>query len=169
VAISREGSITWPATRWIGEATRYCGTYSITGNSIELNPSPGKKTFSISLKKNTNGGILLDAYTFQPPSKDLRLAGFYRYNFGGGRVGMGQHGITFYKDGRFTDSASTVVITPVPQARGGTAQAIGTYSIDGYTLELHYSDGTLRRRSFWENTKNSAYIDGVLYTIPTPH
>lgn len=62
-----------------------------------------------------------------------------------------------------------------PYAAGGStsqrdcgATHLGTYTFDGYTLELHYQNGQAKRLLFfyWDNKKDYAFIGDATYMIP---
>jgi hypothetical protein len=90
-----------------------------------------------------------------PAQKSDRLNGFFRSISGGGNTAMGGSFIvavskqfTFFEDGRFTEE----------KAVGGSDTAIvfssnsnrsGTYTLDGYTIELRYANGRTLRQVFY--------------------
>jgi hypothetical protein len=60
-------------------------------------------------------------------------------------------------------SVSTESTNPNPPS------TTGTYTLDGYTLELRYDDGRIDRTFFyfWNDKKDYVVIGGVTYSIPT--
>ena len=133
-----------------------CTTYSADNDQIRIgmqNPTRFKRK---------GEDIVIGDYTFEliPKASNLRLGGSYD-SFSAGTSAASSADITFSKDGRFTAS-SFVGVSVDTNAQLGSAQqsnrvsvsgssakeAQGTYKINGYTLELNYSDGRQARAFF---------------------
>jgi hypothetical protein len=133
-----------------------CTTYSADNDQMRIgmrNPTRFKRK---------GEDIVIGDYTFEliPKANNLRLSGSYN-SFTAGVSAASSADITFSKDGRFT-SSSFVGVAVDTNAQLGSAQqpnrvsvsgssakeAQGTYKINGYTLELNYSDGRQARAFF---------------------
>ncbi len=99
-------------------------------------------------------------YALIPKANNLRLSGSYDY-FSAGVAAANSSGIFFSRDGRFKSSNFTGVAIDTGNLPGGAQQpnrtsvtgsssssAEGTYRINGYTLEMNYSDGRKARAFF---------------------
>jgi hypothetical protein len=112
------------------------------------------------------------------------LQGAFSSIGGGGNTAIGGNTMiavissyTFKKDGTFkTDKAvsasggneATDPSGPPGVVATSQASSSGTYKLDGYTLELRFSNGRLERRAFlWfnEKKKDSIFIDGTAFLI----
>ncbi len=97
--------------------------------------------------------------------------------FGGNTMIAVVNSYTFKKDGTFkTDSSvsasggneATDPNGPPGVVATSQASSSGTYKLDGYTLELRYSNGRVERRAFlWfdEKKKDSIFVDGTAFLI----
>lgn len=97
--------------------------------------------------------------------------------FDGSSVIVVVNAFTFTKDGKFTtDKAVSASGFNEPTNPGGPPAVVatssrsssGTYVLDGYTLELRWSNKRVERRGFvWLNQKekDSIYINGTVYLL----
>lgn len=133
-----------------------CTTYSADNDQMRIG------TRNPTRFKRKGDDIVIGDYTFEliPKATNLRLGGSYN-SFSAGTSAATSADITFLRDGRFT-SSSFVGVAVDTNAQLGSAQqsnrvsvsgssskeAQGTYKINGYTLELNYSDGRQARAFF---------------------
>jgi hypothetical protein len=133
-----------------------CTTYSADNDQMRIGTRNPVRF------KRKGEDIVIGDYTFEliPKASNLRLGGSYT-SFSAGTAAASSASITFSKDGRFT-SSSFVGVSVDTNGQLGSAQqpnrvtvagssskeAQGTYKINGYTLELNYSDGRQARAFF---------------------
>jgi hypothetical protein len=133
-----------------------CTTYSADNGEIRIGPQNPSR-----LRRNGNG-LRIGDYDFAlvPRANNLRLNGTYDY-FAAGASAAVSSSFTFTRDGRFDGSNVTSVMVDTDPTNSGqtggarvgvtgssSASRQGTYRIDGYTLELNYTDGR-RARAFF--------------------
>jgi hypothetical protein len=126
-----------------------CTTYSADNDQLRI----GLRT-PVRLRRKGDA-LLIGDYEFSPipKAKDLRLNGSYEF-FSAGVAAANGSSIAFSRDGRFKSSNfAGVAIDTDPnrslsaaQARvtvsgHGASASEGSYRINGYTIELQYSDG----------------------------
>ena len=74
----------------------------------------------------------------------------------------------FHADGTFSDSGYKAVGTGTPWGNSySKSGASGTYTVNGYTIELKYGNGKTIKRAFWRFSDGSIFLNGTLYTPPT--
>lgn len=133
-----------------------CTTYSADNDQMRIgNRNPVRF-------KRKGDDVVIGDYTFEliPKASNLRLSGSYD-SFSAGTAAASNANITFSKDGRFTSSSFVGVAVDTNNQLGSAQQpnrvsvagssskdAQGTYKINGYTLELNYSDGRQARAFF---------------------
>ncbi len=133
-----------------------CTTYSADNDQMRIgNRNPVRF-------KRKGDDVVIGDYTFEliPKASNLRLGGSYS-SFTAGVSAGSSAGITFSKDGQFTSSSFVGVAVDTNNQLGSAQQpnrvsvagssskdAQGTYKINGYTLELNYSDGRQARAFF---------------------
>jgi hypothetical protein len=133
-----------------------CTTYSADDGQIRIGPQNPSR-----LRRNGNDLRIGDYdFTLVPRANNLRLNGTYDY-FSAGSSAAVSSSFTFSRDGRFKGSNFTGVMVDTDPTNSGqtggarvavtgssSAQREGTYRIDGYTMELNYTDGR-RARAFF--------------------
>jgi hypothetical protein len=133
-----------------------CTTYSADDGTIRIGPQNPSR-----FRRNGSDLRIGDYdFTLVPRANNLRLNGTYDY-FSAGASAAVSSSFTFSRDGRFTGSNLTSVMVDTDPTNSGqsggarvgvtgnsSAQREGTYRIDGYTLELNYTDGR-RARAFF--------------------
>ena len=150
-----------------------CGTYRIAGDMFQFDQQP-PVPFSQGTRAQDGTPTLKigkDTFFLIPPAQDLRLNGHFGKTVGAstGQPGasitsVGSSGYTFTPDGRFTSSHGAMISAPGMVGASNSPRSTGTYTIEGYTLELQFDDGRVQRHVFWVNTTNSVFIDGQLWT-----
>jgi hypothetical protein len=133
-----------------------CTTYTADNGQLRIGlRNPAR------LRRKGNDLVIGDyEYALVPKVNNLRLSGYYEY-YSAGVAAADSSGISFYKNGRFKSSSFVgVAVDTNPngtQPSGGnrvtvsgssSSSAEGSYRINGYTLELSYSDGR-KSRSFF--------------------
>jgi hypothetical protein len=133
-----------------------CTTYSADNGQIRI----GLRNPTRLIRKGED--LRIGDYNFAkvPKVSDLRLTGAYEY-FSAGTAAAVSNTLTFSRDGRFEASNfSAIAVDNDPTNSGvsggsrvsvtgsGSGTAQGTYRINGYTLELNYSDGRKVRAFF---------------------
>jgi hypothetical protein len=132
-----------------------CTTYAADNDQLRIgmrNP--------VRLRHKGNDLLIGDyEFAFIPPANNLRLNGTYG-SYSAGTAAASGSGITFSRDGRFTSSNFVGVAIDTGQGgqpSGGSrvtvsgssnSNAEGSYRINGYTLELNYSNGHKARAFF---------------------
>jgi len=155
------------------DGTPLCGTYRIASGFVELN---NKEHTRLKYSTNRDGTPSVGDWGYVPPAHDMRIARSFGSFFAAvSPVGVGpataaasQRTIQFYQDGTFYDSTSaSTLVEAVPDGsatKTSTAKRSGRYSINGYTLEIHYANGQISKRPFFRFTNDSVYMSGTLYT-----
>jgi hypothetical protein len=133
-----------------------CTTYSADNGQIRI----GLRNPTRLIRKGED--VRIGDYNFAkvPKVNDLRLTGAYEY-FSAGTAAAVSNTLTFSRDGRFeVSNFSAIAVDNDPTNSGvsggsrvsvtgsGSGKAQGTYRINGYTLELNYSDGRKVRAFF---------------------
>jgi hypothetical protein len=131
-----------------------CTTYSADNDQLRI----GMRNPTRLRRKGDD--LLIGDYAFShiPPARNLRLDGSYG-SFSAGTAAAMSTGIAFSRNGRFTSSnfVGVAIDTGQNQPSGGSRVSVsgsgggnaeGSYRINGYTLELDYSDGR-KARSFF--------------------
>jgi len=133
-----------------------CTTYAADNGQIRI----GLRTPT--RLRQTGQDLRIGDYTFArvPAANNLRLNGRYEY-FSAGSAAAVSSSLTFFRDGRFEASNFTGVLVDndptnsgqtggarVTVSGSGAGNARGTYRINGYTLELSYSDGRQAKAFF---------------------
>jgi hypothetical protein len=133
-----------------------CTTYSADNDRLRMglrNP--------VRLRRKGDALLIGDyEYALIPKANNLRLEGSYGY-FSAGVAAANSSAIVFFRDGRFKSSNFVGVAIDTGSLPGGAQQpsrtsvtgssassAEGTYRINGYTLEINYSDGRKARAFF---------------------
>jgi hypothetical protein len=144
---------TQPTVNKYGDAV--CTTYSADGDQLRIGTRNPTR-----LRRKGEDLVIGDyAFSFIPPARNLRLDGSYG-TFSAGTAAAVSTGITFSRNGRFTSSNFVGVAVDtggqnqpsggsrVTVSGSGGRNAEGSYRINGYTLELDYSDGRKARAFF---------------------
>lgn len=123
-----------------------CTTYSADNNQIRV----GLQNPTRFRRKGTD--LVIGDYTFAlvPKANNLRLDGSYS-SFSANVSAANNNSIIFNRNGQFRSSNFTGVSVStegVSVSDSSTRNAEGTYRINGYTLELTYSDGRKARAFF---------------------
>jgi hypothetical protein len=133
-----------------------CTTYSADDGQIRI----GLRTPTRLIHKGDD--LRIGDYNFAkvPRARELTLTGAYEY-FAAGTAAAVSSTLTFSRDGRFEASNFTGIAVDNDATNSGVSggsrvsvtgsssgKAQGTYRINGYTLELHYSDGRTVRTFF---------------------
>ncbi len=133
-----------------------CTTYSADNDQLRIGTRNPVRL------RHKGDDLLIGDYEFAsiPQANNLRLNGTYG-TFSAGTAAASGSGITFSRDGRFTSSNFVGVAIDTGQGAGqpaggsrvtvsggGSSNAEGSYRINGYTLELNYSDGRKTRAFF---------------------
>ena len=136
------------------EYSKRCGQYQVINGRYVLRSNRSNRepeVYSYSRVSQTEDRLVGENITYQsvPPVSNYRLNGSYRALMS--RV----YGFTYSFDtaGRFAEKN--------PKLTTGGVRT-GTYSINGYTLVLNYSDGETDVRSFYI-LNNVPFIDGDWY------
>jgi hypothetical protein len=143
-----------PTVNKYGDAM--CTTYAADNNQIRI----GLRTPTRLRRKGVDLRIGDFDFALVPKARDLRLSGAYEY-FAAGTAAAVSSTLTFSRDGRFEASNFTGVAVDTDPTNSGqtggsrvsvsgsaSGNAQGTYRINGYTLELNYSDGRKARTLF---------------------
>jgi hypothetical protein len=133
-----------------------CTTYSADGDQIRIGTRNPVRF------RRQGDELVIGDYTFSaiPKANNLRLSGSYEY-YSAGVAAATSSGIAFTPDGRFKSSSFVGVAVDTGGMPGGAQQpnrttvsggkgsaAEGTYRINGYALEMNYSDGRSTRAFF---------------------
>ncbi|MBL8151152.1 MAG: hypothetical protein JNN15_14595 [Blastocatellia bacterium] len=167
------------------EDSKNFGRYQISNNKISFNWNDGSSYAPAAFESSQNSiTIGKTVYGRIDEYSNFKLDGTYSTrsftNLSGGAGGVsggvsGETTIVFTRDGRFSEKNFVGYTGAGSNASAGTSQkggGAGTYSINGNTLELTYSDGRVQRSSFFvhpENAKESepglVVIDGGFYLL----
>jgi hypothetical protein len=91
-----------------------------------------------------------------PAKKIDRLAGWYSSQITGGNgsvAGNAISGFTFTADGHFSTGGSSSVLAGIYSRSSQSKSLGGTYTLDGYSIELRFDDGRVERKGFYFNTE----------------
>lgn len=121
------------------------GHWKYIGNSIQIQWNSASKP------------ELWDRQWFRmdPGKKSDRLSGYFKSFMAAGSgaiASMAVNGFTFTPDGHFSASGSAAVINGIYSRSSSTQALTGTYSIDGYSIELRFDDGRVERKGFYYHT-----------------
>lgn len=87
-----------------------------------------------------------------PQPEGTTIEGVFKSSNGYAGVGVSMlktKTLVFNKNGRFTTSASSGVVGGFLVSTGSGSEGEGSYSINGYTLELRSNDGTTQSDAFF--------------------
>jgi hypothetical protein len=129
-----------------------CSTYSADNGQIRIG------NLNATRFRRKGDDLQIGDYTYEllPKAANLRIDGTYS-SFSAGASAASSSEISFSRDGRFRSSNFIGVAVDTGDQSGGdrvsvagnnTRKAEGTYRINGYTLELNYSDGRKARAFF---------------------
>jgi hypothetical protein len=150
-----------------------CTTYAAEGDQIRIgNRNPTRL-------RRKGSDLMIGDYTYEriPKASNLNINGTYS-SYAAGVAAATSSGITFSRDGRFKSSSFTGVSYDTGGMPGGAQQpnrvgvtgtsstgGEGTYRINGYTLDLTYSDGRKSRAFFVQVAGDSVVqIGSRIYT-----
>jgi hypothetical protein len=129
-----------------------CSTYSADNGQIRIGPLNATRF------RRKGNDLQIGDYTYELIQKaaNLRIDGTYS-SFSAGASAASSSEISFSRDGRFSSSNFICVAVDTGDQSGGdrvsvagnnTRNAEGTYRINGYTLELNYSNGRKAKAFF---------------------